>query len=319
MAFTNTDTNMTTTSGLTPGMQTYYNRQLLRVMKPRLVHQQFATTYPMPLNHGTTMNLRKILPLDPNVTPLVEGNPGEAEMLSETEVTMELKQYGSWARFTDLLDLAHMDLTLARRIETLARQGAESMDKLVCEELAKCKNVIFAGGKTQRSELTPEDKLTTVELRKAVRTLENNLAEKFDGYYVAIINPDVHYDLQDDPAFIDVAKYQAKEDIYTGEVGRLFGVRLVKTTLAKVFKGEGAESADVASVIVLGRDAYGVSDWHGANPRVIVKSKGSAGTADPLDQISTVGWKMDGYGVKLLQEEFAVRIECGFTDGKSSD
>ena len=39
----------------------------------------------------------------------------------------------------------------------------------------------------------------------------------------------------------------------------------------------------------------------------------SAGTADPLDQISTVGWKMDGFGAKLLQPEYAVRIECGFS------
>jgi len=56
-----------------------------------------------------------------------------------------------------------------------------------------------------------------------------------------------------------------------------------------------------------------VTSWKGAKPRVIVKPAGSAGTADPLDQISTVGWKMDGFGVKLLQPEYAVRIECGFT------
>lgn len=46
---------------------------------------------------------------------------------------------------------------------------------------------------------------------------------------------------------------------------------------------------------------------------MIVKPAGSAGTADPLDQISTVGWKMDGFGAKLLQPEYAVRIECGFS------
>ena len=46
---------------------------------------------------------------------------------------------------------------------------------------------------------------------------------------------------------------------------------------------------------------------------MIVKPAGSAGTADPLDQISTVGWKMDGFGVKMLQPEYAVRIECGFS------
>ena len=104
------------------------------------------------------------------------------------------------------------------------------------------------------------------------------------------------YDLQEDDAFVKVSQYQDKENIYTGEVGRLFGVRLVETTEAKVFEGAGASGADVASVIVLGQYAYGVTSLKGAKPRVIVKPAGSAGTADPLDQISTVGWKMDGFG-----------------------
>ena len=69
----------------------------------------------------------------------------------------------------------------------------------------------------------------------------------------------------------------------------------------------------MASVIVLGRYAYGLTSLKGNKPRVVVKTAGSAGTADPLDQISTVGWKLDGFAAKLLQPEFAVRIECGFT------
>ena len=101
--------------------------------------------------------------------------------------------------------------------------------------------------------------------------------------------------------------------MYTGEIGRLFGVRIVQSTEAKIFENAGASSADVASIIVLGQYAYGYTSWKGAKPRVIVKSVGSAGTNDPLDQISTIGWKMDGFGVKMLQPEFAVRIECGFS------
>ena len=119
--------------------------------------------------------------------------------------------------------------------------------------------------------------------------------------------------MQEDDAFVKVSQYQDKENIYTGEVGRLFGVRLVETTEAKIFEGKGASGADVASVIVLGKYAYGITSLKGAKPRVIVKPAGSAGTADPLDQISTVGWKMDGFGVKMLQPEYAVRIECGFS------
>ena len=313
MAYTNTDTNMTTSSGLSAGMQTYYNRELLRTFEPNLVHLQFGDEHRMPPHSGLVMNMRKLIPLETNTKALSEGDPGESVMLAETEVTVQLQQYGEYARCTDKLDLTHLDMDIMRRTKLFGDAGARSIDAVVREELAKCANVIYAGGKASRAELTAADKLTSTELRKAVRLLKKNNAQKFGGYYIAIVGPDTIFDLQDDEKFIAVSKYQDKENIYTGEVGRLFGVRLVETTEAKIFEGAGASGADVASVIVLGQYAYGVTSLKGAKPRVIVKPAGSAGTADPLDQISTVGWKMDGFGAKLLQPEYAVRIECGFS------
>ena len=313
MAYTNTDTNMTTSSALSAGMQTYYNRELLRTFEPNLVHLQFGDEHRMPPHSGLVMNMRKLIPLETNTKALSEGDQGESVMLAETEVTVQLQQYGEYARCTDKLDLTHLDMDIMRRTKLFGDAGARSIDAVVREELAKCANVIYAGGKASRAELTAADKLTSRELRKAVKTLKKNHAQTFGGYYVAIIGPDTMYDLQEDEAFVKVSQYQDKENIYTGEVGRLFGVRLVETTEAKIFEGAGASGADVASVIVLGQYAYGVTSLKGAKPRVIVKPAGSAGTADPLDQISTVGWKMDGFGAKLLQPEYAVRIECGFS------
>lgn len=313
MAYTNTDTNMTTSSALSAGMQTYYNRELLRTFEPNLVHLQFGDEHRMPPHSGLVMNMRKLIPLETNTKALSEGDPGESVMLAETEVTVQLQQYGEYARCTDKLDLTHLDMDIMRRTKLFGDAGARSIDAVVREELAKCANVIYAGGKASRVELTAADKLTSRELRKAVKTLKKNHAQTFGGYFVAIIGPDTMYDLQEDEAFVKVSQYQDKENIYTGEVGRLFGVRLVETTEAKIFEGAGASGADVASVIVLGQYAYGVTSLKGAKPRVIVKPAGSAGTADPLDQISTVGWKMDGFGAKLLQPEYAVRIECGFS------
>lgn len=313
MAYTNTDTNMTTSSALSAGMQTYYNHELLRTFEPNLVHLQFGDEHRMPPHSGLVMNMRKLIPLETNTKALSEGDPGESVMLAETEVTVQLQQYGEYARCTDKLDLTHLDMDIMRRTKLFGDAGARSIDAVVREELAKCANVIYAGGKASRAELTAADKLTSRELRKAVKTLKKNHAQTFGGYFVAIIGPDTMYDLQEDEAFVKVSQYQDKENIYTGEVGRLFGVRLVETTEAKIFEGAGASGADVASVIVLGQYAYGVTSLKGAKPRVIVKPAGSAGTADPLDQISTVGWKMDGFGAKLLQPEYAVRIECGFS------
>lgn len=313
MSYTNTDTNMTTSSALSAGMQTYYNRELLRTFEPNLVHLQFGDEHRMPPHSGLVMNMRKLIPLETNTKALSEGDPGESVMLAETEVTVQLQQYGEYARCTDKLDLTHLDMDIMRRTKLFGDAGARSIDAVVREELAKCANVIYAGGKASRAELTAADKLTSRELRKAVKTLKKNHAQTFGGYFVAIIGPDTMYDLQEDEAFVKVSQYQDKENIYTGEVGRLFGVRLVETTEAKIFEGAGASGTDVASVIVLGQYAYGVTSLKGAKPRVIVKPAGSAGTADPLDQISTVGWKMDGFGAKLLQPEYAVRIECGFS------
>ena len=313
MAYTSTNTNMTASTGLTPGMQTYYNRELLRTFEPELVHLQFGDEHRMPENSGLVMNMRKIIPLEANTNTLSEGEPGESVMLTETEVTVKLEQYGEYARCTDKLDLSHLDMNILRKTKLFGDAGARSIDAVVREELATCTNVIYAGGKTSRSALTSADKLTTKELRKAVRKLKKAHAQTFGGYYIAIVGPDTYYDLQDDEAFVAVSRYQDKEAVYTGEIGRLFGCRIVETTEAKVFEGAGASGADVASVIVLGQYAYGYTSFKGAKPRVIVKPAGSAGTSDPLDQISTVGWKMDGFGVKMLQPEYAVRIECGFT------
>ena len=313
MAYTSENTNMTGSTGLTPGMQTYYNRELMRTFEPELVHLQFGDEHRMPENSGLVMNMRKIIPLETKTAALDEGEPGESVMLTETEVTVKLEQYGEYARCTDKLDLSHLDMNILRKTKLFGDAGARSIDAVVREELATCTNVIYANGKTSRNALTPSDKLSSKELRKAVRRLKKAHAQTFGGYYIAIVGPDTFYDLQDDETFVAVARYQDKEAVYTGEIGRLFGCRIVETTEAKIFEGAGAGGADVASIIVLGQYAYGYTSFKGAKPRVIVKPAGSAGTADPLEQISTVGWKMDGFGVKMLQPEYAVRIECGFT------
>ena len=213
MAYNTTlTTNKTTTSALEPGMQTYYNRELLRTFEPELVHLQFGDEYRMPMNNGLVMNMRKIVPLATDVdgAKLTEGQPGDGKSLAETEVTVQLEQYGEYARTTDKLDMAHLDLNILRKTKLFADSGARTIDAVVREELATCPNVIYANGKTARNALTATDKLTTKELRKAVRTLKKAHAQTFGGYYIAIVGPDTYYDLQDDEAFVAVSRYQDK-------------------------------------------------------------------------------------------------------------
>ena len=77
-------------------------------------------------------------------------------------------------------------------------------------------------------------------------------------------------------------QYVDTENIYGGELGKIAGVRFVETTEAKIFVGAGASSANVYGTLVLGANAYGVTEVTGGGLQHIVKQLGSAGTADPL-------------------------------------
>lgn len=72
--------------------------------------------------------------------------------------------------------------------------------------------------------------------------------------------------------------------------------------------GAGAEGRNVYSTLFLGQNAYGVTAISGGGLTTILKQKGSAGTGDPLDQRSTVGWKAT-QTAEILSPEFMVRVE----------
>ena len=72
--------------------------------------------------------------------------------------------------------------------------------------------------------------------------------------------------------------------------------------------GAGAKGRDIYSTLFIGQNAYGVTSVAGGGLQTILKQKGSAGTGDPLDQRSTVGWKAT-QTAEILSPEFMVRVE----------
>lgn len=76
-----------------------------------------------------------------------------------------------------------------------------------------------------------------------------------------------------------------------------------------IYAGEaGAGNVAVFCTLVLGADAYGVTEIEGGGLEMIIKQKGAGN--DPLNQRSSIGWK----GIKTskrLIEEYILRIESG--------
>lgn len=312
-----TPLNTTTSSGMTAEMKTFYSKYLIENAKPALVYDQFGQKHNIPKNGGKTIEFRKYSPLPKATTPLTEGVTPDGKALTVSTVTATVKQYGDFVPLTDMLLLTAIDNNLVQALDLLGAQAGATLDTVTREILMGGTSVQYAEGQvTSRATLTAEHKLTVKAVRLAARFLKKQNAPKIDGGYVAIIHPDIAYDIQDDPDWKEWNKYTTSDKMFQGEIGKIANVRFVETTEAKIFARAGASNQDVYATLVLGANAYGTTNIEGGGLETIVKQLGSGGTEDPLNQRGTVGWKATKTAVRLV-EQFMVRVETGssFSDG----
>lgn len=312
-----TPLNTTTSSGMTAEMKTFYSKYLIENAKPALVYDQFGQKHNIPKNGGKTIEFRKYSPLPKATTPLTEGVTPTGKALTVSTVTATVKQYGDFVPLTDMLLLTAIDNNLVQALDLLGAQAGATLDTITREILMGGTSVQYAEGQvTSRATLTAEHKLTVKAVRLAARFLKKQNAPKIDGGYVAIIHPDIAYDIQDDPDWKEWNKYTTSDKMFQGEIGKIANVRFVETTEAKIFAKAGASDQDVYATLVLGANAYGTTNIEGGGLETIVKQLGSGGTEDPLNQRGTAGWKATKTAVRLV-EQFMVRVETGssFSDG----
>lgn len=313
------NTQKTTQDSLSAEMKTFYDKVLIKFARPNLVHDQFAQTKNIPKNGGKTIEFRKYSPLAKATTPLTEGVTPDGQQLTVSTITATVAQYGGFIELSDVLLLTAIDNNLVEAQEILGDQAGRTLDTITREVLNGGTNVIYAGGKTARASLAADDKISVSLIKQAVRNLKVNLAKKINGYYVAIIHPDVSYDLMCDPEWISASEYAGSTQLFEGEIGKVHGVRFVETTEAKIWDNAAASSAkSVYSTLILGSNAYGTTSVEGGGLTSIVKQLGSAGTADPLNQRATAGWKAIKTAVRLV-ETYMVRLEtCSTYDGAAN-
>ena len=319
-------TQTTLLDGLSAEMKTFYDMTLIDEAGPQLVHDQFGQKRPIPANGGKTIEFRKFSPLAKAMTPLTEGVTPSGSDLNVTSITATVAQYGDFIVQSDVLELTALDNTILEATKLLGKQAGMTLDTVVRNVLNSGTNVTYCpkiaaatGAETavtSRANLDLTAKLTVDVVQQVVAKLRAQNAPTINGDYVAIIHPYVAYDLMRDPEWIDAHKYAAPENLYNGEIGKIGGVRFVQSTEAKIWRDStcpaqsGASPAyyGVFSTLFLGEGAYGVTEITGGGLETIVKQKGSSGTADPLNQRSSVGWKALKTA-EILVNNYMVRVE----------
>ena len=300
--------------------KTYYDRKLLEIAKTKFVYALFGQKRPIPKANGKTAEFRRFNLFTPSTTTnkLTEGVTPSSQSISQSKVEATVDQYGAYVEVSDLLDMTSYDPLTANMVELLGEQMGTLLDWITRDAMAAGASDQFAAGRANAASLTAADKLTIDEVRKAVRTLKKNKARKFTNgrkeHFICICDPDATYDLQGDSLWQDVSKYSNAEAIYSGEIGRMFGVVFVESTEAPIDLHTATNpvnsTVDVHHSFIFGADAYGTVDIAGSGAvQTIIKPAGSAGTADPLDQRSTIGAKIMAYTAVTLNPLWIIDVQ----------
>lgn len=311
---------------LNPTIKEKYNKQLLENARADLYFTQFAQKTSLPKGNGHTVEWRQWNAFAPDIKPLTEGVTPTGDKMGMRKITGEIEQYGRYATITDKLEFEAFDPIIMGATEEFGASAAEVTDILARNVAVGTPNIMFAPKAdgtvvNTAAELDDSCRLTLPFVNRVVTVLKKNKTPKINGDYVAVIHPSVAMDLRNAEGWEEVHKYCRPEEIYNGEIGRLHGCRFIESLNSRVYKAGSTvgtatvpESISVYSCLFMGKDAYGIIDPEGMGLEMIVKGKGSAGTADPLNQRSTVGYKLSTGGA-ILHPERIINVICASSFG----
>lgn len=240
---------------LSTQMKMVYSQFLITDAEANLVHAQFLESEALPANHGDTVEWRKWEDFEKALTPLVEGVTPAPQRISSNHVHARVRQYGAWSVLTDLVQLETIDKTLTEFVEKHSSNAKKTLDTITREKMISgCTNKVYAGNADSIPEMSAV--MTPKDVARVAIYLENNNAPTFDGDYVCIIHPTVKFDIiTNDKEWIDVVKYSSVTQIFKGEIGKLYGVRFVRSTEAKIVKaanvGKGTAAAPAVKIAAI--------------------------------------------------------------------
>lgn len=326
----------TTTTGIDP-TQSYYDKLLLMNSEYYQFHGRWASTRSLSKRNGQTIILRRYAYFAQALGVLNEGEPPAGKSLVNTDFSATLAQNGDFCALTDFAVNTVQDEVLNIAVEKLGKQALMTMDSIDRDTaVAGTSNVVYANGTTRAGLSSIID---SNDLDRLIRSLWSSGARMMvKGYgaqvaqgtrpampgYPCIISPFLYNDIQNVSGWQSANTYKSSDGSMNEEVGRFknltFFVAPDPDSLgagAKIFTAGGATNsnvtntagvADVHTILAFGEEYFTHVPLNGESVTTIRKGVGSAGTADPLDQVGTAGWKTTSARLRT-NEAWGGRIE----------
>ena len=321
-AYDGSTTAFSGTNTMSGELKTFYDTELLENARVELFYAQFAKKQPLPANHGKTVEWRKWNTFA-RAAKLVEGVIPTGQKFGMSSKTGVIEQYGTYAAITDQLELHAYDPVILGATEEMGASAAETQEVLIRDGLLVntnvlyCDNVNLAAGTVVSTptscatmEATEEvmSLLTPMMVSKAVTIMKKNRVPTINGKYYAVIHPSVAHDLRNSDGWMEAHKYAAPEQLFNGEIGELHGCRFIENVFAPILGNTYKNKAGTVTyaTYMFGKDSFGIIDPEGGALQTIIHDKGEIG--GPLNQFSTVGYKLETNGATILYPERLLRI-----------
>ena len=314
-----TNTTNAGAPNVSESLQTYFDKKLLEQTLKNIVLDQFAYKADLPAKRGhKDIKFFRYPEADTtDVDALTEGvaiASGDYKRLELQSVSATLGQYGQVIGITDLLSAVELFNHLEQATTTNGQDAALKVDEILRDKLGSNvtdKQKRFAGAATSYATVGgTDDAMTALDILDASTNLRVQNARPSNGYFTAIMAPEVARDLMNDDDWLEASRYGDTEQLYKGEVGRYMGVRVVTTT--NPFRSNTQYTYNAAgakySTFVVGDQSYGgvnLASMSAYSPKMII-AQGPDKT-DPLAQLTTVGFKFY-YGCEVLNAKHLVEI-----------
>lgn len=298
-----------TTGTLSQNLHTYYSKVFLETAEKNLVVMQCGDDRVHPKGTGKISKYLRYGNLNPTSTPLTEAVTPAENQIATNQYQVEIKQYGDYIKISDFLQTTSISPEVKKHTERMAEGAARNMDSIIISHLEANASEIYWPdvAYTSDNDVTASDTLTTKSVLRGISKLRGADASPYaDGMFKWVVHPHVAVDMMSDTAtggFVDVNKYTDGNvrKILNGEVGRAYGARILEST--NVTLVPNATPVDVYRSFLFARDSFVTTKFNRDAMELIIKPLGSAGSADPLNQRSSVGYKLE-FGVLYTGGDF---------------
>lgn len=326
---------------ISPRTAAYVAARLLTRANPVLCLGRFGQQQPIPKNKTNAITFRRYNGFAPSLSTLVEGVTPAPDIISKTDVSATLAQYGRRVQISDVIMDTHEDQVLMEYAGIMGEVAGQTQEMVIYNAIRAGTNVQYLASASSRISVNaaPTGANGALILNRMIRQLNRQNTKKVTRMlagsdkvgtapirpaYVVFCHPDLQTDLEGITGWKNPAEYGSYVPLLPSEMGAYKDLRFLGSTLFSPFLAAatttgsgstfmtngstGTGIPDVYPMIAVGMDAYATVSLAGSNAVTPIVLNPKPSDSDVMAQRGHVAFKMYSTAL-ILNDAWMVRGE----------